>query len=79
MLWAEYLPNFSPFSCHGTAYTALVSTMPKLPKYRRLTIMGDKSPKSTNKQAAQKKAKNDGNQQKKNDATAAKQAEKGKK
>lgn len=41
--------------------------------------MGDKSPKSTNKQAAQKKAKNDGAQQKKNDATAAKQAEKGKK
>jgi hypothetical protein len=41
--------------------------------------MGDKSPKSTSKQAAQKKVKNDGAQQKKNDATAAKQAEKGKK
>jgi hypothetical protein len=41
--------------------------------------MGDKSPKSNQKQAAQKNAKNDASQQKKNAATAAKQIPKGKK
>ena len=42
--------------------------------------MGDKSPKATNKQAAQKQAKNNVNAQKKNSAAAAKQvAGKGKK
>ena len=44
-----------------------------------LVIMGDKSPKSTNKQAAQKKAKANASGQKKNAATAAKQVVKGKK
>jgi hypothetical protein len=34
--------------------------------------MGDKSPKATNKQAAQKQAKNNANTQKKNNAAAAK-------
>jgi len=42
--------------------------------------MGDKSPKATNKQAAQKQAKNNANTQKKASASAAKQvAVKGKK
>ena len=35
--------------------------------------MGDKSPKATQKQAAQKQTKDSGAQKKKNDATAAKQ------
>lgn len=35
--------------------------------------MGDKSPKATNKQAAQKQAKTGAANKKKNDATAAKQ------
>ncbi len=43
------------------------------------THMGDKSPKSTNKQNAQKQAKANASNQKKNTATAAKQAVKGKK
>ncbi|MEP6669174.1 MAG: hypothetical protein ABJF10_08480 [Chthoniobacter sp.] len=37
-------------------------------------IMGDKSPKATNKQNAQKQAKNNASNQKKNSAAAAKQA-----
>jgi hypothetical protein len=41
--------------------------------------MGDKSPKATNKQATQKKAKASNNTQKKGSATAAKQAVKPKK
>jgi hypothetical protein len=41
--------------------------------------MGDKSPKATNKQAAQKQAKNNSNTQKKKNAEAAKQAPKAKK
>ncbi len=41
--------------------------------------MGDKSPKATSKQAAQKQAKANLNTQKKNTATAAKQAVKAKK
>jgi hypothetical protein len=41
--------------------------------------MGDKSPKATNKQAAQKQAKANTNTQKKNTAAAAKQAVKAKK
>ena len=41
--------------------------------------MGDKSPKATNKQAAQKQAKANNNTQKKNTATAAKQVTKTKK
>ena len=41
--------------------------------------MGDKSPKATNKQAAQKQAKANSASKKKNTATAAKQAPKGKK
>jgi len=44
-----------------------------------LRIMGDKSPKATNKQAAQKQAKANVNIQKKTDAAAAKQAVKPKK
>ena len=42
-------------------------------------IMGDKSPKATNKQAAQKQAKANTNTNKKNTAAAAKQATKAKK
>jgi len=41
--------------------------------------MGDKSPKATNKQNSQKKAKANANTQKKSTAVAAKQAPKGKK
>lgn len=41
--------------------------------------MGDKSPKATNKQAAQKQAKANSNTQKKNSAAAAKQPVKPKK
>ena len=41
--------------------------------------MGDKSPKATNKQAAQKQAKANANTQKKNNAVAAKQTVKTKK
>jgi hypothetical protein len=41
--------------------------------------MGDKSPKATNKQAAQKQAKADSNSQKKSNAAAAKQVPKTKK
>jgi hypothetical protein len=41
--------------------------------------MGDKSPKATNKQAAQKQAKTNSKTQKKNVAAAAKQAVKAKK
>lgn len=41
--------------------------------------MGDKSPKATNKKAAQKKANTNTNTQKKNTAAAAKQAVKSKK
>ena len=37
------------------------------------SIMGDKSPKATNKKAAQKQAKANTNMQKKNDSIAAKQ------
>ena len=44
-----------------------------------LRIMGDKSPKATNKQAAQKQAKANTNTQKKSNAAAAKQAVKPKK
>jgi len=44
-----------------------------------LVIMGDKSPKATNKQAAQKQAKTNANTQKKSNAAAAKQAVKTKK
>ena len=44
-----------------------------------LTIMGDKSPKATNKQAAQKKNKANANTQKKGAAAAVKQVVKGKK
>ena len=39
-----------------------------------LQIMGDKSPKATNKQAAQKQAKNNASTQKKTNATVAKQS-----
>ena len=42
-------------------------------------IMGDKSPKATNKHAAQKQAKSTAGTQKKNTAIAAKQAVKAKK
>jgi len=42
------------------------------------SIMGDKSPKATNKKAAQKQAKANTNMQKKSDATAAKQVVKAK-
>ena len=42
-------------------------------------IMGDKSPKATNKQAAQKQAKANTNTQQKNNAAAAKQVVKTKK
>ena len=42
-------------------------------------IMGDKSPKATNKQAAQKQAKANVNTKNKNSAAAAKQAVKAKK
>jgi hypothetical protein len=38
--------------------------------------MGDKSPKSTQKAASQKQAKNSANQKKKNDAQASKQTPK---
>ena len=41
--------------------------------------MGDKSPKATNKQAAQKNAKDAANTQKKNSVAAAKQANRAKK
>lgn len=41
--------------------------------------MGDKSPKSTKKQAAQKQSKDNSTQQKKNDAQSAKQIDKTKK
>ena len=41
--------------------------------------MGDKSPKSTKKQAAQKQAKANASQQQKKNADAAKQADKAKK
>lgn len=41
--------------------------------------MGDKSPKSNNKQASQKQAKSNAGDQKKKAATAAKQAQKPKK
>jgi hypothetical protein len=41
--------------------------------------MGDKSPKATNKQAAQKQAKANASTQKKNNAAAAKQVVKTKK
>jgi hypothetical protein len=44
-----------------------------------LSIMGDKSPKATNKQAAQKQAKANTNTQKKSSAAAAKQVTKTKK
>ena len=44
-----------------------------------LGTMGDKSPKATNKQAAQKQAKANTNTQKKSNAAAAKQAVKPKK
>jgi hypothetical protein len=44
-----------------------------------LKLMGDKSPKATNKQAAQKQAKANANTQKKNNAAAAKQVVKTKK
>ena len=40
--------------------------------------MGDKSPKATNKKAAQKQVKVDSNTQKRNAAVAAKQVGKGK-
>gem|GEM_PF-2227513 len=43
------------------------------------SLMGDKSPKATNKQAAQKQAKSNSNTQKKNSANAAKQVARGKK
>ena len=38
-------------------------------------VMGDKSPKSTQKQASQKKVKDDTDQQKKTDAQSAKQVD----
>lgn len=41
--------------------------------------MGDKSPKSTQKQAAQKQSKDSSTQQKKKDVQSAKQADKAKK
>ncbi len=41
--------------------------------------MGDKSPKATNKKAAQKQANSNANTKKKNDSAAAKQAVKPKK
>jgi len=41
--------------------------------------MGDKNPKTNKKNAEQKKSKNDGEQTKKDNATAAKQADKTKK
>jgi hypothetical protein len=41
-----------------------------------LMFMGDKSPKATSKQAAQKKAKSDAANQKKRDAAGAKQVPK---
>jgi hypothetical protein len=40
---------------------------------RKINIMGDKSPKSTNKQASQKQAKASGAKQKKQQAIVAKQ------
>ena len=49
------------------------------PQHQCPTTMGDKSPKATNKQAAQKKAKANANTQKKNNAAVAKQAVKAKK
>jgi len=61
--------------------------LPKMEeKYRYLAgrgdaprIMGDKSPKATNKHASQKKAQADTNKQIRNNAIAAKQAVKAKK
>ena len=47
--------------------------------HHALRIMGDKSPKATNKKAAQKQANTNSNTQKKNTASAAKQAVKPKK
>jgi hypothetical protein len=49
------------------------------PQHQCPATMGDKSPKATNKQAAQKQAKANANTQKKNNAAAAKQAVKAKK
>ena len=48
-------------------------------RHHPLKTMGDKSPKATNKQAAQKQAKANTNTQKKSNAAAAKQAVKPKK
>jgi len=60
-------------------YYSIVRAGRKTRAKRRQIIMGDKSPKSTQKNASQKQAKSSADSKKKNDASAAKQAEKGKK
>ena len=60
---------------HLLAYTVLRVWRLLTPRNAsEVKIMGDKSPKATQKQAAQKQTKDTGAQKKKNDATSAKQA-----
>jgi hypothetical protein len=59
--------------------TAISGSRNCRPEMNVLSIMGDKSPKATNKHAAQKQAKTNTNTRKKNDAAAAKQVVKTKK
>ena len=81
--------NFAPFEfprqARESGRDGRAGWMMKLPArdsptaVNAVRTMGDKSPKSTNKQAAQKQAKANANKQTKTNATAAKQAVKGKK
>ncbi len=72
--------SYSPNRVNSTILHAILShTFDTATKDGGEPIMGDKSPKSTKKQAAQKQAKAGAAQQKKKDAEASKQAAKAKK
>ena len=69
-----------PRIANGAAkFVTLQRDFPSHDRKSRGHIMGDKNPKTNKKNADQKKSKTDGEQTKKDSATAAKQADKTKK
>jgi hypothetical protein len=66
----QWLRNLEPWDQSGPGARRTRET----PYQRKIKIMGDKSPKSVNKKAAQKQSKNDTSNRKKQQAAAAKQA-----
>jgi hypothetical protein len=71
-LWIFAKPSTKSHSCAPFGETGNAACEETIS--RKINIMGDKSPKSVNKQASQKQAKASGAMQKKQQAIAAKQA-----